>query len=482
MMLQILEKNPDQSTGHSPDAPRILVASNRLPVTAIRQGSKLWLKRSSGGLVSGLRHIERSWPVRWYGWSGIATDRSVPTELTVRSGAALIAVPMDGSEVDGFYRDYCNGLLWPALHGMTENVICGDAAWSKYVAVNRRFAGAMLHDLTAEDRIWVHDYHLLLVPHMLRRGLAHADTPISFFLHTPFPPVDEFQQIPQHKALLRGVLGSDVIGFHTDEYAANFLAAAAADGYTVQDDTIIVEGRPTRVTVRPMGIDAESFVRLGSDPDILEEVQRLRHTHKHILLGVDRLDYTKGIPQRLLAFEHLLQERPELRGELSLLQIAVPTRTDAAAYQDLRQVVESIVERVNRRFSTSSWTPIEYLYDTVDLNTLVSLYRAADVMLVTPSRDGLNLVAKEFVATRADGDGVLVLSKYAGAAKELTSALFVDPDRIVDMAEALYGAVTMSLGERRKRMKDLFRSVTSNGVNGWVQHFIGDAPAPALTK
>lgn len=463
-------------------AVRILVASNRLPVTAIKEGATVRLARSSGGLVSGLRHIERAWPVRWYGWSGVESERTTAEELSVRTGASLVAVPLSQADVHGYYRDYCNNLLWPILHGMSENVACGPDGWDSYGRVNVRFAEAMLRDLRPGDRIWIHDYHLLLVPQLLRSRGRNVTNPIAFFLHTPFPAPEEFMQIRQHATLIQGLLGADVLGFHTDEYARNFLNVARALGYEVRDNAIVTATRHVAsVTVRPMGIDAESFVRLGSDPDVLDEVQRLRQTHKRILLGVDRLDYTKGVPQRLLAFESLLQNRPELRGEVSLFQIAVPTRTESHGYNELRQVVEEIVQRVNTSYSTSSWTPIEYLYDTVDLNTLVTLYRAADVMLVTPSRDGLNLVAKEFVATRVDGDGVLVLSKYAGVARELTSALSVDPNVIGDLAETLYRAVTMSLQERRTRMKQMVRAVTANGINGWIRHFVGEAVRPMLT-
>jgi len=454
---------------------RVLVASNRLPVTAIREGSKVRLARSSGGLVSGLRHLENSWPVRWYGWSGVSNDAQRAEELSLRAGAALVAVPMNDSEVDGHYRNYCNSLLWPVLHGMSENVVCEPGAWQHYARVNVRFADALLADLRPGDRVWVHDYHLLLVPQLLRMRTAALDNRVAFFLHTPFPEPEEFTQVAQHAELVRGMLGADVIGFHTEEYAQNFLNVAQALGYEVRDRAVLVGGRSAQVTVRPMGLDAESFVRLGSDPDVLHEVQRLRRTHKRILLGVDRLDYTKGIPQRLLAFEALLHDRPELRGEVSLLQIAVPTRSESPSYMELRSVVEEIVERVNRSYGTSSWTPIEYLYDTIDLNTLAALYRAADVMLVTPCRDGLNLVAKEFVATRVDGDGVLVLSKFAGVAKELTSALFVDPHAVSDLASALYDAITMSLPERKRRMKKMIAAVTSNSINGWIRHFVGEA-------
>jgi trehalose 6-phosphate synthase/phosphatase len=454
---------------------RIVVASNRLPVTVLADTEQVRVVESSGGLVSGLRHVLRTANVEWYGWSGTESEHELEIDLNVIPGARLVSVPLDAADIAGYYRDYCNNLLWPVLHGMTSNVGSSTDAWERYASVNMRFADAILHGLHPDDRLWVHDYHLLLVPRLVRRTQERAGVPVSFFLHTPFPTVDDFLKIPEHAALMHGMLGSDVIGFHTQEYAQNFRETAAALGYDIDDDCICEESRRITVTVRPMGIDADAFLELASHPETLREVEQLRQVHRRILLGVDRLDFTKGIPQRLVAFETLLRDHPELRGEISLLQIAVPTRTESAAYQDLRNVVEQLVARINSTFGTSGWTPVEYLYDSVDLHTLVALYRAADVMLVTPSRDGLNLVAKEFVASRGDGDGVLVLSKYAGAAKELTSALFVDPNFIGGLAETIYRAVTMSLHERRTRMSALIAAVWSNGISSWTRHFVGDA-------
>jgi len=318
---------------------------------------------------------------------------------------------------------------------------------------------------------------LFLLPGFLRRMRDDRRIPIAFFLHTPFPSADVFQALPNHRALLTGMLASDVIGFHTNEYATNFLRTAHMAGYAVAGNVVDVAGRRIEVQVKPMGIDGAQFAHLGADPNVLAEVARLRSSNRTILLGVDRLDYTKGIPQRLLAYESLLEDRPELRGQVSLLQVAVPSRTENVAYTDLRQMVEQIVGRINKRFGGSAWTPVEYLYDTVDLHTLASLYRAADVMLVTPCRDGLNLVAKEFVATRADGDGVLILSRFAGAAAELDAALTCDPNRVKDLAATYYRAITMPLRERRRRMSKLVRSVMRNGIDTWITHFLGEPQA-----
>jgi trehalose 6-phosphate synthase/phosphatase len=456
---------------------RVLIASNRLPVTAVEDRGRMRFRRSDGGLAAGLRHVARKWPVRWYGWTGAVSDTTAVSGAGDHSGSCLISVPMNEGEVEGFYRDYCNRVLWPTLHDYPEDVPHVTAAmWEKYVAVNERFARAIGSDAMSGDKVWVHDYHLFLVPRLLRSNGLDMATPIAFFLHTPFPEPVVFQSIGQHRALLDGLLGADVIGFHTAEYASNFVRTAAACGYVTEEGCVVAEGRRIEVTVRPMGIDTEAFGRLGADPAILDEVKRLRAPQRKILLGVDRLDYTKGIPERLVAFELLLEQRPELREQVSFLQVAVPSRTDNAEYSELRHAVDGIVARINERYGTPSWMPVEYLYGSVDLPTLAALYRAADVMLVTPCRDGLNLVAKEFIATRVDRDGVLVLSRFAGAAAELEWALKCDPHRIGEMTGMIYRAITMPIIERRTRMTRLLRAVNRNEIQTWIAHFLGEAP------
>ena len=465
-------QRPGKPATVQPRAACMFIASNRLPLTAVRDAGVLRFRRSNGGLVAGLLQVARNWPVRWYGWNGVNGEGETAQYWRRWEGASLIAVPMSDAEIQSFYHQYCNCLLWPVLHGFTENVVTADHEWRVYATMNARYADAILQDARRGDTVWVHDYHLLLVPQLLRQ--RRPDLPIAFFLHTPFPEPEIFAAIPECNELLRGMLGADVIGFHTAEFARNFLEAVRRLGYTVQGNDVLVAGRVVTVKTRPMGIDVDAFARLATDPDTLIEVDRIRATNTKLLLGVDRLDYTKGIPERLLAFEMLLTEHPQLRGAVSLFQIAVPSRGEISAYRDLRNVVESIVERINRRFGSAGWQPVEYLYDTIDLNTLVSLYRAADVMLVTSHRDGLNLVAKEFVATRTDNDGVLILSKYAGAATELTAALQVDPKQVREIAGACRRALDMSAHERAMRMRALRNAVAGNDVVLWASEFVED--------
>jgi trehalose 6-phosphate synthase/phosphatase len=303
-------------------------------------------------------------------------------------------------------------------------------------------------------------------------------TPIAFFLHTPFPGAAEFAAVPNHDQLVAGMLGADVLGFHTAQYAENFLELARRLGYSTDGQGVRVDSRVVDVKTRPMGIDAGSFSGLASEARVREKAVRLRESTGALLLGVDRLDYTKGILQRLLAFECLLERHAELNGRTTLMQIAVPTREDLAVYRDLRQMVEAIVARINRNFGSPGWQPVKYVYGSVDLETLVSLYCAADVMLVTSQRDGLNLVAKEFIASRTDGDGVLILSRFAGAAEELAAALQVNPNRISELADSYYSALKMPPEERNYRMRQLRRAVKSNDVFHWAAEFIDNVMEP----
>lgn len=448
---------------------RVVLVSNRLPATVTDEEGQS--RPSSGGLAAGLRKVAHRWPTVWVGWDGFARPAGAPaTEVVQPFGrGSTVALSMDEDEVAAFYRCYCNGVLWPVLHGRIGEVAADEEDWRSYRAINQRYAEAVLHQLRPGDRVWVHDYHLFLLPALLRA--QRPNVPIAFFLHTTFPEPEVFRTIPHAQELLEGVLAADSIGFHTTAYASNFLRTAASLGHRIQGSRV-AGARVTRTQVHPMGIDVDAFATLAQDPDVLDDVAGLRRGRGRLLVGVDRLDYTKGIPQRLLAFESLLERCPQLRGEVSFFQVAVPSRQEITAYQELRSVVEALVARINARFARGGWLPVEYLYGTVDLGSLVALYRAADVMVVTPVRDGLNLVAKEFVATRTDGDGVLVLSRFAGAAQELEAALQVDPNKVSSLTETYREALTMPARQRRRRMRALRRAVARNTVFDWAGTFL----------
>jgi trehalose 6-phosphate synthase/phosphatase len=344
--------------------------------------------------------------------------------------------------------------------------------WELYRRVNARYADIVGENLKAGDRVWIHDYHLLLVPALLRARCPGAR--IGLFLHTPFPPPECLAELPQAPELLRGMLGSDVIGFHTRDYTRHFASAVRLLlGQQMRPADEITPPYRSKLVTCPMGIDAAFFAGVARRPAVRAAAARIRsQSGGPFFVGVDRLDYTKGLPERLLAFERLLELEPGLVGRARLIQIAVPSREDVAGYQQVRGWVESLVDRINSRYRSGTWIPIDYRHGTVDTETLVALYLAADVMLVTPLCDGMNLVAKEFVACRNDEDGVLVLSSQAGAAAELHAAIIADPHSRADLVRAYRTALTMLPRERQARMQRLRLAVESHDASHWSTSFL----------
>jgi trehalose 6-phosphate synthase/phosphatase len=465
---------------------RLLIVSNRLPMTVAGAGEGRRLVPSSGGLATGLRGVHAQSGGAWIGWSGEASDPAAPADAAIERAfrqAGALPVPLSADEVAGFYDGFANETLWPLLHGRTDLARSSDAAWERYCAVNERFARVVARQVRPGDRVWVHDYHLLLVPRFLRRFCPEAR--IGFFLHTPMADVAALARLPfrQRASLLDGVLGADLAGFHTAADAARF-AAAVRDTLGRDPGDADRPGAPrgTAVGVFPMGIDAATFAARAGDPQVGAEVRRLRAAGGPLFVGVDRLDYTKGIPERLDAFARLLERFPELHGRARLVQLAVPSREHVPAYRALRAHVEARVARINARFGRAGWTPVEYAYGTADPAGLAALYRAADVMLVTPLRDGMNLVAKEFVASRVDEDGVLVLGEHAGAASQLRTAVRCDPSDVDGLTAAYADALALSRAERRVRMQRMRATVMRHDVAWWAASFLdalGGTPAAA---
>ncbi len=458
-----------------PAAGRVLIVSNRLPLTAVDEGegAAVRLERSGGGLATGLRGVHERSRGLWIGWSGMSggarPDAVGEAERLLReAGAAPVA--LSAEEVERYYQRYSNGVLWPVLHDLPPFAAPDD--WKVYRAVNQRFADEVVRQLQPGDRVWVHDYHLMLVPQMVRARCPEAR--IGFFLHTPFPRPESLAGLPHAAALVEGLLGADVVGFHTKDYLRHFVASVQELlPYTTRTDRIEVGRRTVSVFACPMGIDVATFQALAEQPAVDAAARRIRGSaERPLFVGVDRLDYTKGIPQRLLAFERLLERTRESGVRPRLIQVAVPSRDGVEGYDELRRRVASLVDRINDRFGRPGWTPVEYLHASVDPQTLVSLYRAADVMLVTPLRDGMNLVAKEFVASRVDDDGVLVLSTRAGAAAELRAALLVDPEDVEGLAAVYAGALEMTRTERRVRKRRLRLAVRTHDVFRWSTSFL----------
>ena len=435
---------------------RLLIVANRLPVTVRPTPGGVVVERSTGGLATGMSRPHEQSAGLWIGWSGAGDDLTPAQQAELETQLAsqrLVGVPLNRDLVTRYYEGYSNGVLWPLFHYLLDQVPLQPSDWDAYVQANEQFAEVVVAQYRPGDLIWIHDYQLLLLPGLVRRRLPEAR--IGFFLHIPFPSEELFRTLPARRQLLEGFLGADLVGFHTPTYLRHF-ATALTDilGLTVDIDRVQLPGREVRLGVFPMGVDASLFQSLSREPAVEAEAEALRGDGSvRILVGVDRLDYTKGIPRRLLSFERMLQTHPELREKVRLVQVAVPSRTGVEAYQDFRSLVDGLVGRINGAFGTPSWVPVHYIFRGLSAEDLVALYRAADVMLVTPLRDGMNLVAKEFVASRTDGDGVLVLSEFAGAAWELPEALQVNPYDTDATAEVIFRALTMEPEERRARLR-----------------------------
>jgi trehalose 6-phosphate synthase/phosphatase len=456
---------------------RLLIVSNRLPVTVTRDNGALRISRSSGGLATGLGGVHAGGESLWLGWAGapsgeLSTDEQRELEKSCRE-MSLVPIPLSADEVERYYEQFCNGVLWPALHYLIGQMPLEVTDYDLYDRVNRRFAEAVVAHYRPGDLIWVHDYQLMLVPQMIRERLPEAR--IGFFLHIPFPASDVFRILPARERLLCGMLGADLVGFHTAGYMRHFAAATLRIlGVSIVVDRMRWEGRVVRLGVFPMGVDAAGLAELSESESVRAQVAALRGGPDGplLLVGLDRLDYTKGIPRRLLAYECLLRQHPDLRGRVRLIQVAVPSRSNVERYQEFRSQVDTLIGRIHGQFATPSWVPVHYIYRGLPLDEVVALYRAADVMLVTPIRDGMNLVSKEFVASRPDEGGVLVLSELAGAASELAEAVHVNPYDVTGSAEAYHRALTMSQDERHIRMRALRRRVCSYDVQRWTRAYL----------
>jgi trehalose 6-phosphate synthase/phosphatase len=455
---------------------RLLLVSNRLPVTVKVEKDSVSVVRSAGGLATGLsRPHERSGGL-WLGWPGDVSRLTDAQRARVESqldGLRCVPLYLSASELSRYYEGYANRVLWPLCHYMVDLIPRQDRDWEVYRKVNERFADLVVRHYRPGDTIWVHDYQLMLVPGLLRQRLPGAR--IGYFHHIPFPSPEIFSTLPRRDELLKGLLGADLIGFHTVSYVRHFSGALLRQlGLDTDIDRVIWDGREVRVGAFPMGIDATAFETLAHDASVLEEVATLRRKAEgqRILLGIDRLDYTKGIPRRLLAVQRVLERVPSWRGRLRFIQVAVPSRTQVEAYATYREQVNELVGRINGQYGGVHNVPVHYLYRSFNEKQLVGLYRAADVMLVTPVRDGMNLVAKEFCAARPDEDGVLVLSEFAGAAAEMGSALIVNAFDVEAMADAIEEALEMGQDERRARMRELRVNVKSHDVHWWTSSFL----------
>ena len=454
---------------------RTLILSNRLPLSVSWESDGVKVVPSAGGVATGLAPIHERGESVWIGWPGPTDELSRAERSQLEAELArgrYQPVFLTREQVEAYYERFSNGTLWPLLHYRIDQVAPDEADWNAYREVNRIFARAVAAQWHPGDLVWVHDYQLLLVPGMLRELLPHAR--IGFFLHIPCPSAAILRALPQAREILASLLGADLVGFHTATYARNFQEALLRlAGAAVKGDEARRDGRRTHVGVFPMGIDAQAYSSLADEKETLEVARRWRKGDKaRWLVGIDRLDYTKGIPGRLLAFERLLQEHAELRGKVRFVQVAVPSRGGVEAYQRFRSLIEELIGNIQGTFGIPDWSPVRYLHRSLSRRDVVALYRAADVLLVTPMRDGMNLVAKEFVASRNDEDGVLLLSEFAGASAELPDAVTVNPYDVAGSARALFEALNLSRDERRTRMRSMRARVFAHDGSSWARSFL----------
>ncbi len=481
-----------------------VVVANRLAVNRITtpEGSTGW-QRSPGGLVTALAPIMTSSEGAWVGWHGAADESLEPFD---HEGMHLHPVALSEQEVEYYYEGFSNGTLWPLYHDVIARPLFHRHWWDAYRRVNQRFAEAAGKVAAQGATVWVQDYQLQLVPQMLRD--LRPDVKIGFFNHIPFPPPGLFAQLPWRHSVMRGLLGADLIGFQRESDARNFQRAVRDRlGYYIKSEQIYVpleeetaaplEGftadpargtaprqlsapedgtfRRSEAKAFPISIDTDRIVELANDPKIIARAAQIRAelgNPEHIYLGVDRLDYTKGIRHRMKAYEELLQEGKLQVGTHTMVQIASPSREGVESYQRLRDEIELTVGRINGEFDTMGHTAIRYLHHNYPIEEMVALYLAADVMLVTALRDGMNLVAKEYVAARKDGTGVLVLSEFTGAADQLRQALLINPHDIDELKAAMVQATHLDRDNERKRMRSLRRQVVSHNVQRWAEDFL----------
>ncbi|PUA81591.1 alpha,alpha-trehalose-phosphate synthase (UDP-forming) [Nocardioides currus] len=452
----------------------LVIVANRLPVDRVTlpDGTTDW-RRSPGGLVSALEPVMRANDGAWIGWPG-STDDDV-MEPFVEDGLQLVPVHLTADEVEEFYEGFSNGTLWPLYHDLVAKPEFHREWWDSYVRVNQRFAERAAEVAAENATVWVQDYQLQLVPQMLRE--LRPDLRIGFYLHIPFPPAELFSQLPWRRQILEGLLGADLIGFQLSGGAANFvrLVRGRVGHKTHRDLVYLPDGRTVKAAAFPISIDAEGFIELAHDEAVQARAAEIREalgSPRKVFLGIDRLDYTKGIYARLRAFSELIAEGRLDVEDAVFVQVATPSRERVEQYRILRDDIDRLVGRINGDLGRIGRPAISYLHSSYPREEMAALYRAADIMVVTPYRDGMNLVAKEYVACRYDDDGALVLSEFAGAANELRQAYLVNPYDINGMKAALMEAFEADPKETTKRMRAMRKQVVDNDVTAWASNFL----------
>ncbi|HXB92437.1 MAG TPA: bifunctional alpha,alpha-trehalose-phosphate synthase (UDP-forming)/trehalose-phosphatase, partial [Puia sp.] len=465
---------------------RLIIISNRLPFSLDREGDKVSLRQSSGGLVSAIKSYFENTAARKTDlsekmWMGVADfpqddwDKAIALH-SAEQDFGIIPLFVDKDLYDNYYNGFSNSVLWPLFHYFSSLVTYESQYFDAYIQVNQLFADKIAPLLEPGDQVWIHDYQLMILPHLLRQ--KKPDATIGFFLHIPFPSYEIFRLMPTEwkKTILHGVMGADLIGFHTYDYVQHFLQSVkmllGVDSYF---HNLQYQDRLVRIDLFPIGIDYNKFRQAAADPEVMEMRHKIRSNNledKKIIFSVDRLDYTKGLLDRLHSFEYFLEHYPEWREKMVFILNIVPSRSNIPAYNDRKKKIEEKIGTINGLFSSISWQPILYRYSHLSFKELIALYQAADVALITPLRDGMNLVAKEYIASSDSGKGVLILSELAGAASELSEAILVNPTDTADVASAITRALSMPLFEQRNRISLMQRRLQEYDVIKWVNDFM----------
>ena len=455
--------------------PKTIIVSNRLPVKISEEDGKYVYKPSEGGLATGLGSIYKDGDNIWVGWPGLAvTKDSLKKDVTTNlAKESMLPVFLTAQDIEDYYEGFSNETLWPNFHYFNQYVVYSDETWKAYQKVNNKFAKVLETVVEPNDTLWIHDYQLLLLPQMIREKFPKLS--IGFFLHIPFPSYESFRLLPWRRELLNGMLGSDFLGFHTYDDMRHFLSSVnRLAGLGNSNGQINLTDRKVLVDALPMGIDYDKYASTAASPETLAREVRYRTSvgDQKLILSIDRLDYSKGIPQRLRAFELFLERNKEYRNKVSLIMIVVPSRDQVDMYRQLKEEIDLLVGRINGKYGRLNWTPIHYFYRSFPLHALSAFYRMANVALVTPMRDGMNLVCKEYIASKLDKKGVLILSEMAGASKELSDAILINPNNIEQFVEGLEDALSMPEEVQIKHMATMQESLQRYNIHHWVNLFM----------
>ena len=455
---------------------KTIIISNRLPVKIEQNKNELIYKPSEGGLATGLNSVFKQGNNLWVGWPGLAIEKAQEAEVHSKLiEQHMKPVFLSNEEIEDFYEGFSNETLWPNFHYFNQYTVYKEELWLAYQRVNQKFAEIISDELEEDDTVWIHDYQLLLLPQLIRAISPNAT--IGFFLHIPFPSYESFRLLPWRRQLLNGMLGADFLGFHTYDDMRHFLSSVnRLAGLGNSNGTIKVNNRLIKADALPMGIDYEKYAASAQDPETLAREARYRESigTVKLILSIDRLDYSKGIPQRLRAFELFLSKYPDFKEKVSLFMVVVPSRDSVSKYKQLKEEIDLLVGRINGQFSKLNWTPIHYFYRSFPLPALSAFYRISDVALVSPMRDGMNLVCKEYVASRLDKKGVLILSEMAGASKELSDAIIVNPNDIHQLVEAMHKALTLPEALQIESMTSMQKSLKRYNIHAWVKLFMDE--------